>query len=88
MESHLAGAAAAAHGVRFAVLRCISDEAGADLPPAIAVAMAPGGGLNGLRIAGSILRRPGQVPALLRTTARFKRAFDVLEAGGARVMCG
>lgn len=88
MESHLAGAAAAAHGVRFAVLRCISDEAGADLPPAIAVAMAPGGGLAGLRIAGSILRHPGQVPALLRTTARFKRAFDVLEAGGERVMRG
>lgn len=88
MESHLAGAAAAAHGVRFAVLRCISDEAGADLPPAIAVAMAPGGGIAGLRIAGSILRRPGQIPALLRTTARFKRAFDVLKAGGERVMHG
>jgi hopanoid-associated phosphorylase len=88
MESHLAGAAAARHGVRFAVLRCISDTADADLPPAVAVAMKPGGGLATLRVTGSILRHPLQVPALLRTGRRFGRAFETLTADGRRILKG
>jgi nucleoside phosphorylase len=88
MESHLVGAAAARHGLRFAVLRCISDVADADLPPAVAVAMKPGGGLAAGRITWSLLRHPGQVPALVRTTRGFKRAMSVLEAGGGHVLKG
>ncbi|MBU6268032.1 MAG: phosphorylase [Sphingomonadales bacterium] len=86
MESHLAGEAAARHGLRFAVLRCISDEAAACLPPAVAVAMKPGGGLAPGAIVWSLLTRPGQIPALVRTTRKFNRAFTVLAAGGPRVL--
>ena len=88
MESHVVAEAAARHGLRFAVLRCISDAASADLPPAIAVAMKPGGGMALGSIGWSLLRHPGQVPALVRTTRGFARAFAVLAAGGARVLAG
>jgi len=88
MESHLAGEAAARHGLRFAVLRCISDEAGASLPPAVAVAMKPGGGLAPAAILWSLLTHPGQIAALIRTTRKFSRAFTVLAAGGPRILHG
>lgn len=88
MESHVAGEAATRHGLGFAVLRCISDTADTDLPPAIAVAMKPGGGLALAQILGSILRHPGQLPALLRTARNFSRAFAVCSASGKRVVTG
>ena len=84
MESHIAARAAQAAGLPFAVLRCVSDEAGAALPPAIAVAMKPGGGLALGAVLGSILGNPGQVPHLLRTVAGFNRAFAALRAGAAQ----
>ena len=68
-------------GIPFAILRCISDEAGADLPPAIAVAMHPDGRLALGAILKSILTNPAQLPELMRSTARFGRAFASLEAG-------
>jgi len=81
MESHLVANAAARLGVPFAILRCISDEAAADLPPAIAVAMRPDGGLALRAIIKSILKNPAQMPELMRSTARFNRAFGSLETG-------
>ena len=81
MESHLVGNAAARLGIPFAILRCISDVAGADLPRAIAVAMHPDGRLALGSIITSILSNPAQLPELMRSTARFNRAFASLEAG-------
>ena len=81
MESHHVAHAAARLGIPFAILRCISDEAGADLPPAITVAMRPDGGLALGSILKSILTNPAQLPALMRCTARFNRAFASLEIG-------
>ncbi len=81
MESHVAAVAAARAGLPFAILRCISDEAAAALPPAIAVAMKPGGGLALGAILGSILAHPGQVPHLLRTATAFNRAYGELRIG-------
>jgi len=81
MESHLVANAAARLGIPFAILRCISDEAGADLPPAIAVAMHPDGSLAVGAIVKSILTNPAQLPALMRSTASFNRAFASLQAG-------
>jgi nucleoside phosphorylase len=81
MESHLAGAAAARHVLPFAILRCISDLADAALPPAVAVAMRPDGGLALGAVLGSILRQPEQLPALIRTGIGFGRAFAGLRAG-------
>ena len=74
MESHIAARAAAEAGLPFAIVRCISDEAGHALPPAIAVAMRPDGGLALGAILKSIIRNPGQVPDLLRTSCRISTA--------------
>lgn len=84
MESHIVARVAAEAGLPFAVLRCISDEAAAALPPAIAVAMKPGGGLALGAVLGSIVRQPGQVPHLLRTVGGFNRAYAALGAGARR----
>jgi hopanoid-associated phosphorylase len=85
MESHIAGRAAVKAGLPFAILRCISDEAEAALPPAIAVAMKPGGGLALGAVLASILRHPGQVTGLARTIAGFSRAYGALEEGARTV---
>ncbi|MDR2858077.1 MAG: phosphorylase [Novosphingobium sp.] len=85
MESHVAAAAAVCAGLPFAVLRCVSDEAGAGLPPAITVAMRPGGGLALGAVLGSILAHPGQIPALIASVRGFSRAYRALKAGARAV---
>jgi hopanoid-associated phosphorylase len=85
MESHIAAEAAAHFELPFVVLRCISDEADDRLPPAIAVAMRPGGGLALGAVLGSILGRPTQLPALIGTLSRFSRAYSALKAGARAV---
>jgi len=82
MESHLAGTAARDADVPFAVLRCISDHAEALLPPAIAVAMRPDGRLDYGAMARSVMRQPGQVPALVGAIRGFAGAFRVLRREG------
>lgn len=78
MESHVAAEAARIAGVPFVALRCISDTAADTLPPAVAVAMRPGGRLAPGAVLASILRRPGQIPALIRVALRFNHAYRVL----------
>lgn len=78
LESGAVARAAAAAAVPFAVLRAISDPAAKDLPPAALVALDAAGRISVARLAGSLLRRPGQVPALLalaRDTGRARRAL-------------
>lgn len=81
MESHLVAAAAARIGIPFAILRCISDEAAVTLPPAIAVAMRPDGGLALGTIFKSILNNPAQLSKLVKSFVRFNRAFASLKSG-------
>ena len=58
----------------LAALRVISDDASHVLPPAALVAMKPDGGIALGRVLGSLLRKPLQVPALIRTArARTRR---------------
>ena len=85
MESHIAARAAAEAGLPFAIVRCISDEAGHALPPAIAVAMRPDGGLALGAILKSIIRNPSQVPDLLRTSGNFKHAYAALRQGAQQI---
>jgi adenosylhomocysteine nucleosidase len=75
MESGAVGEAAARHGLDFAVLRAICDPAGRSLPPAALAALDDTGRIGVLSVAASVLRHPGQIPALL-TLAR--------DANGAR----
>ncbi|HZV08454.1 MAG TPA: phosphorylase, partial [Novosphingobium sp.] len=85
MESHIAARAAAEAGLPFAILRCVSDDAHAELPPAIRLAMRPDGALAVGAMLGSVLRQPGQVPALTRTLAGFAGAFRELAQGAQKV---
>jgi adenosylhomocysteine nucleosidase len=80
MESHVVAQFAAENGIPFGVIRCISDEANAPLPPAIAVAMLPDGGLAIPAILGSILQQPAQLPELIRCMRRFNHAFSKMQA--------
>ena len=88
MESHLAGEAARAAGLPFAVLRCVSDNAEAMLPPAILAAMRPDGGLAPGAMLASVARQPGQLPALVHALRGFFQAFRVLKRDGALVAPG
>jgi len=61
--------AAAAHRLPFAVLRAVCDPAERTLPPAALVALDARGTIGPVRVAWSIVRHPGQVPALSRLAA-------------------
>ena len=80
MESHIAGAIAAEMKLPFVALRCISDSAEMDLPPAIAVSMKPDGGVAYGAVLGSILRQPGQLGHLIRSVKTFSRAYGMFGA--------
>jgi len=78
MESHLAARAAYDAGLPFAALRVISDSADQALPPAALTAMNPDGSIALGRVLWSVARRPGQIPALIRTGRGSDKAFGVL----------
>src|SRR3569623_781435 len=78
MESQVAARFAAKRNLPLAALRVISDDAGHILPPAALVAMKPNGKIALGRVQGSLLRKPGQVPALIRTARAANRAFAEL----------
>ena len=69
MESHVAAAFAAAHGLPFAALRVISDGADRALPKAAQAGMKPDGGMD----------VPRQLPALIRTGREAEVAFRQLK---------
>ena len=84
MESGAAAAAAAKAGVPFAVLRAICDPADRPLPSAALVALNANGRIGFTRLAGSLLRDPGQMGALLRLArdaAAARRALRARVAG-------
>jgi adenosylhomocysteine nucleosidase len=78
MESQVAARFAASRNLPLAALRVISDDASHVLPPAALVAMKPDGGIAIVRVLGSLLRRPQQVPALIRTARTSNKAFAEL----------
>jgi hopanoid-associated phosphorylase len=78
MESQVAARFARARNLPLAGLRVISDDASHVLPPAALVAMRPDGGIALGRVLGSLLRKPGQVPALIRTARASNKAFAEL----------
>ena len=86
MESAVAARFAAARKLPFAVLRVISDDARHVLPPAALVAMKPDGGIALVRVLGSLLRHPLQLPGLIRTARTSGKAFkELLRCRG---LCG
>ena len=78
LESGAVAEIAARAGMPFAVLRAVCDPAGAQLPPAALIALDAGGRIAPWRVAGSLIRQPGQLAALLalgRAAAAARRAL-------------
>jgi hopanoid-associated phosphorylase len=75
MESHVAAAFAARHGLRFAALRIVCDPAGRSLPSGVAAALRPDGSIDHLAFLGELIRRPGQLAGLPRLAAEARTAF-------------
>jgi len=80
-ESHVAARAAARHGLPFAVLRTISDAARTGLPPAALLPLKQNGKPRLIRIMGSALAEPSQIPDLMRTGREAGKAFRALLRG-------
>jgi adenosylhomocysteine nucleosidase len=78
MESQVAARFAHARNLPLAGLRVISDDASHVLPPAALVAMKPDGGIALTRVLGSLLKKPAQIPALIRTARASNKAFAEL----------
>ncbi len=78
MESAVAAAFAASRGLPFAVLRAVADTAEEVLPRAAAVGLSPAGRPAPGRVALALLRRPGELPALVQVAKRSRTALDAL----------
>ncbi len=78
MESGAVGETAARHGLPFAILRVICDPAGRSLPPAALAALDKSGRIGLLKVGASVLRHPGQIPALLVLASDAARARKTL----------
>jgi adenosylhomocysteine nucleosidase len=65
-------------GVPFAVIRAIGDPAERNLPPAALVGLKADGRVNLRAVLASVLRSPGQIPALLTVALDTRRALATL----------
>ncbi len=81
MESHVAAAFAAKHNMPFAVFRVIADPLTRALAPATFDAMRSDGSVNRRAVLGSLLRRPGQLPLLVRNAIDTRHALRALSRG-------
>jgi len=78
MESHIAASVAHAHRIPFAVCRIVIDAAHRTLPPAAAVGLRPDGAPDVLAVMRSVLKKPSQVPDLIRTAIDARIAENAL----------
>ena len=85
MESHIVARVARRHRLSFAAARVISDAAHHDLPPAVLVGMKSDGGMDLPAVLRSLLAKPGQLPALIRTGLEAERGFRALLRGHRRL---
>jgi len=85
MESHEVVRAAAHAGVPFAVLRAVSDLADEALPLSAQAGFRPDGGVDVMAVIAGLARRPGELPALLRTARHAEAAFKALANAAARL---
>jgi len=78
LESGAVAEAASRHGLPFAVLRAICDPADSDLPPAALAALDAAGVIGLGRVTASVIRHPGQIPALLTLALHARTARTTL----------
>jgi adenosylhomocysteine nucleosidase len=80
LESHRVAGAAERARIPFLVFRVIADAADRDLPPAALVPLTKSGRPS-VRVLGSIIVKPGQIPALLTLARETRAALDALRRG-------
>jgi hopanoid-associated phosphorylase len=78
MESHVASAFAARHGLMFAALRIVCDPATRSLPSGVAAALRPDGGIDHVAFLSDLVRRPAQIAGLPRLAGEARRSFRSL----------
>lgn len=78
MESGVGAETAQRHNLPFACLRCVADQAVSDLPDVVMVALRENGTIDVAAILDSLVRRPGQIPALIRLARESNSAFTGL----------
>jgi len=84
MESGAAARFAGLRGLPFGVLRAVADGPQGVLPEAAAVGLNPDGSPAPGRVLAALLRRPGDLPALLRLASASAKAHAALR----RVLAG
>jgi hopanoid-associated phosphorylase len=78
MESGAAARFAAARGIPFAALRAVADGPDEALPRAAAIGLNPDGSPAPGRVLAALLRRPAELPALLRLARASAKAHAAL----------
>jgi adenosylhomocysteine nucleosidase len=81
MESHIVAGVAAAHGLPVAAIRVITDPAVRALPHAAVAAMRANGTTDIVAMIRSVMKRPQELPALLRTALDARAARATLMRG-------
>jgi nucleoside phosphorylase len=66
-------------GVPFGIIRAVGDPAERDLPPAALVGLRPDGHVDLAAVLRSILRTPGQIPALIAVALDTRLALAALK---------
>lgn len=80
LESGAVAEIATQQALPFAVLRAVADPAERTLPPAALMALKDDGSLDFVRLIGSLLRQPTQIPALIQIGRDAKAARKILLA--------
>jgi hopanoid-associated phosphorylase len=78
MESGAMAEVAARAGKPFAVLRAVADPAQRGLPRSVFVGLAPDGSARPLAVMGALLRRPWELPGLIRVGLDTQAALSAL----------
>jgi adenosylhomocysteine nucleosidase len=86
MESHRVGKVALENGLPFHVVRAIADPAGQALPPAARGAVRPDGSVATARTIIALLRRPQDLPSLMRLGAQASRGLESLRGPGVALL--
>ncbi|NBC37845.1 hypothetical protein GTZ99_14920 [Novosphingobium sp. FSY-8] len=87
MESHIAAEAASHANIPFAILRCVSDRAEDQLPPAVEVMMKDDGGIAVGAVMKSLIDRPNQIGHFAHTVYGFAQAYRELGNGARELGC-
>ena len=85
MEAAAVSKVATAARVPFAAVKCVVDPADFDLPRAALAAFTSAGAVNAWAMTAHMLRRPVEIPAMLRLGRSYRAAIHALTAAAAEL---